>query len=78
MPIFVEMKGKLDPVILGGSMERFVHDLNMQRAQGKQFLLLQAPDDTPVAINAEEVLTVRPQRPEDAFFSDTISSAGGS
>jgi hypothetical protein len=73
MPVFIEMKGKLDPVIVAGSFERFVHDLNMQAAQGKQFLLLQEPDDTPVSINVKEVLTVRPQRPEDAYFSDTIT-----
>jgi hypothetical protein len=77
MPVFIEMKGKLDPVVIGGSMERFVHELNMQSAQGKQFLLLQAPDDTPIGINVREVLTVRPQRAEDAFFNDTVSAEHG-
>lgn len=76
MPVFVEMKHKMDPVIIGGNMERFIHELNMQSAQGKQFLLMQAPDETPIGINIREVLTVRPQRPEDAFYSDTISAEG--
>jgi hypothetical protein len=68
----------LDPVIIGGSMERFVHNLNMQAAQGKQFLLLEGPDDTPIGINVKEVLTVRGQSPEDAYFSDTVSAEGES
>jgi hypothetical protein len=76
MPLLVEMKGRLNDVIIGGSFERFVHDLNVQAAQGKQFIMLQDPDDIPVGLNVKEILTVRPQSAEDAFFSDTISSEG--
>jgi hypothetical protein len=76
MTVIVEIENRLDPLMLGGSMERFVHELNLQSAQGKQFLLMQAPDDSPVGLNIRKVLTIRPERPEDAFFSDTASGGG--
>jgi hypothetical protein len=76
MAVIVELKGRLNPLVIGGSMERFVHELNLQASQGKQFIMMQKPDDTPIAFNQREVLTVEPQDPESAFFGDTVT--GGS
>lgn len=73
MAVELEMRGKLEPLRIGGTMEGFVHELNLQSAQGKTFILVQEPDETPIGINYKEILVVRPEKPEDAFFSDTVT-----
>lgn len=71
MAVTLELRGKLDQLRIGGTMEGFLHELNLQSAQGKTFILVQTPDETPIGINYKEILVVRPEKPEDAFFSRT-------
>lgn len=73
MAIEVELEGRLNPILIGGTFEGLVSELNLHAAQNKQFILVKDTHDMPQAFNVQKVTTARPQTPEEAFFSDTIT-----
>lgn len=64
----VMMKGALDSFLVEGSMESISHEINHQMAQGKQLVLLKTPDDRAIAINVNNINTIKAPRAEDVFF----------
>ena len=68
MPVDVMMRDSLDAVIVQGSFEKLIYDINFQMAQGKQLIAVQGMDDLPIAINVNNINTIRAQSMEDAFF----------
>jgi hypothetical protein len=69
VPVDIMMRGQLNPVVVKGNFEKLLNDINMQMVQGRQLIAVQSPDDLPIAINVNNINTMKPQSMESAFFS---------
>lgn len=58
MSVTVELKGKLEPVSLEGSFIECVNALNINAAQGKQFIITRLETGQPFAMNMPNILTI--------------------
>lgn len=64
----VMMRGSIDPVLIEGSMEKFAGEINLQMAQGKNLILMKTPDGSAIALNVNNINTVKAPSPEDLFY----------
>lgn len=68
MPVNITMRDALNPVRIKGGFQQLVSDMNLQMSKGNQLIALQKPDDTPIAINVNNINTIEADSLEDAFF----------
>lgn len=57
--IAVRMKGDLDEIILPAPFQVFVANLNTATANGMAYLIMEDTNDKAVALNMNNILTVR-------------------
>lgn len=59
MNLQIEMRGKLDPINVPGGFQHFVDQLNLSAAKGMQYVILEDHDGRHMALNQQNILTVR-------------------
>ena len=69
MPVDIMMRDSLNPIVVKGTFEKLLNDINMQMVQGRQLIAVQSPDDLPIAINVNNINSIKPQTMEDSFFA---------
>jgi hypothetical protein len=55
MTLFIKMKDELDAFPIKGDMKEFMGELNIAFAQGKNFVILPKPDDSPRMIAVHNI-----------------------
>jgi hypothetical protein len=68
MPLTFRMRDSLDSVQIKGGFEEVISKMNLQMSQQSTFIVLQRPDDTPIAVNVKNINTIEAESLEDAFF----------
>ena len=64
----IHMRDSLDPLRIKGGFEKVISDMNLQMNQSRKLVVLQMPDDTPIAINVDNINAIKAESLEDAFF----------
>lgn len=67
MAVEITLFNAFEPVIVDGTFDKLAGEINLQMVQGKQLVALQQLDGQPIGINVNNINTIRPQTPEDAF-----------
>ena len=64
MTLFIRMRGDLDSERVPGTFDQFVNGLNLAAAKGMQYIILEDENGNPMALNQQNILTVK-QRDDD-------------
>lgn len=67
MTVIVTMRDQFEPVYVQGHFDKLAHDINFQMSQGKKLIAVLGPDDVPLALNVDNINTIRAESAEDAF-----------
>lgn len=59
MPIAIRMKGDIDEIRVPATFQQFVAELNVAGATGKQYVIMADMDGHALALNTQNMLTVR-------------------
>lgn len=68
MPVYIKMRDNFEEIPIQGGFQALVADMNLQMHKGMKLIALQLPDDTPIAINVDNINSIRAESLEDAFF----------
>ena len=66
--IELRMRDQLDPILIDGTFEGMANEINLQMVQGKQLLAFKTSDGRPIAINVNNINSIKAPSMEDAFF----------
>jgi hypothetical protein len=67
MTVIVTMRNQLEPVYVQGHFDKLANEINLQMMQGKKLIAVLGPDDVPLALNVDNINTIRAESAEDAF-----------
>jgi hypothetical protein len=57
--IAIRMKGDINEILVPATFQQFVAELNVAGATGKQYVIMNDTDENPIALNTQNILTVR-------------------
>lgn len=67
MTVIITMRNQFEPVHVQGDFKDLAHNINLQMAQGKQLIVVQATDDSALGLNINNINTIKEESAEDAF-----------
>lgn len=68
MTITIEMRGRLEPLVINGGISEALHAFSLASAQGTPFVLLQKPDGKAIGIQTLNILTLEELEDEGLVY----------
>ena len=65
MPVIVQIKGALEPLILDEDLAETFQSINMSAASGRKFVVADGMDGSAVLISLDQILTIKEIDPQD-------------
>lgn len=59
MTIAIRMRGDISEIVVPATFQQFVAELNVAGATGKQYVIMTDTDEHSIALNTQNILTVR-------------------
>lgn len=59
MPLAIRMRGDITEIMVPATFQQFVSELSLAGATGKQYVIMLDTDEHSIALNTQNILTVR-------------------
>jgi hypothetical protein len=67
--IAIEMRGRIEPVVIKMDFATALNRFNLSAANGNQFVLLEKDDDRPIGLYIPNIMTFEEISPEDDYVA---------